>query len=126
MSAVLGDMSFAKNGIYANLFLVEEPEAHLHPQLQELILSFFKKKVSQYENIQIIMTSHSPTLVSRIGIQNINLLYEKNHKPCNYPLAKTSLTDEEADYLEKYLDVTKSQLFLLKALFLLKELARLF
>lgn len=114
MSAVLGDMSFAKSGIYANLFLVEEPEAHLHPQLQELVLNFFSKKVEQHENIQVIMTSHSPTLVSKIGIKHINLLYENQHKLYNYPLGKASLTDEENDYLEKYLDVTKSQLFFAK------------
>ena len=114
ISAVLGDMSFAKSGIYTNLFLVEEPEAHLHPQLQELILNFFSKKVQQHENIQVIMTSHSPTLVSKIGIKNINLLYESQHKLYNYPLIKALLTDEENDYLEKYLDVTKSQLFFAK------------
>lgn len=114
MSAVLGDMSFAKSGIYANLFLVEEPEAHLHPQLQELILNFFAKKVALHENIQVIMTSHSPTLVSKIGIKNINLLYENKHKIYNYPLAKAYLMDKEIDFLEKYLDVTKSQLFFAK------------
>lgn len=114
MSAVLGDMSFAKIGIYENLFLVEEPEAHLHPQLQELILNFFAEKVAQNDNIQVIMTSHSPTLVSKIRIKHINLLYEKQHKLYNYPLAKASLTEEEIDYLEKYLDVTKSQLFFAK------------
>ena len=114
ISAVLGDMSFEKNGIYENLFLVEEPEAHLHPQLQELILNFFGKNTSQHENIQVIMTSHSPTLVSKIGIKHINLLYEYNHKIYNYPLKTAGLNDEENDYLEKYLDVTKSQLFFAK------------
>lgn len=114
ISAVLGDMSFEKNGIYENLFLVEEPEAHLHPQLQELILNFFGKNTEKYKNIQVIMTSHSPTLVSRIGIKHINLLYEYNHKIYNYPLKTAGLNDEENDYLEKYLDVTKSQLFFAK------------
>ena len=61
ISAVLGDMSFEKSGIYENVFLVEEPEAHLHPQLQELILNFFMKNVQQHENIQVIMTSHTET-----------------------------------------------------------------
>ena len=116
ISAVLGDMSLAKNGIYANLFLVEEPEAHLHPQLQELILNFFCKKTEQSENIQVIMTSHSPTLVSKIGIKHINLLYENQHMLYNYPLSTATLTNEEADYLEKYLDVTKSQLFFAKGI----------
>lgn len=35
ISAVLGDMSFEKSGIYENVFLVEEPEAHLHPQWKD-------------------------------------------------------------------------------------------
>lgn len=72
ISAVLGDMSFEKSGIYENVFLVEEPEAHLHPQLQELILNFFMKNVQQHENIQVIMTSHSPTMVSKIGTKNMD------------------------------------------------------
>lgn len=114
VSAVLGDMSFAKSGIYSNLFLVEEPEAHLHPQLQELVLGFFYKKVKQSDKIQVIMTSHSPTLVSRIGIKHINLLYEYQHMIFNYPFINCSLDEEEQDYLEKYLDVTKSQLFFAK------------
>lgn len=111
ISAVLGDMSFDKDGIYENLFLVEEPEAHLHPQLQELILNFFCKKTEQHDSIQVIMTSHSPTLVSKIGIKHINLLYENQHELYNYPLKTAGLSSEESDYLEKYLDVTKSQLF---------------
>lgn len=111
ISAVLGDMSFDKDGIYENLFLVEEPEAHLHPQLQELILDFFCKKTEQHNSIQVIMTSHSPTLVSKIGIRHINLLYENQHQLHNYPLKTAGLSNVESDYLEKYLDVTKSQLF---------------
>lgn len=116
ISAVLGDMSFSKSGIFTNVFLVEEPEAHLHPQLQELVLNFFNKKIKKSDNIQVIMTSHSPTLVSKVGINHINLLYDNNHTISNYPFATTSLSDEEKDYLEKYIDVTKSQLFFAKGI----------
>jgi putative ATP-dependent endonuclease of OLD family len=114
MSAVLGDMSLDKAGIYLNIFTIEEPEAHLHPQLQELIHSFFENRCNNSSLIQIIYTSHSPTLVSRIGINAINLLFERNHSICCYPLSHASLTDMEKDYLEKYLDVTKSQIFFAK------------
>ena len=116
MSAVLGDMSLDKSGTYLNLFTVEEPEAHLHPQLQELIHNFFERRHNVSQSIQVIYSSHSPTLVSRIGIESINLLYEDNHAIRCYPLSNTSLLDNEKDYLEKYLDVTKSQMFFAKGI----------
>ena len=116
MSAVLGDMSLEKAGVSLNLFAIEEPEAHLHPQLQELIHNFFERKYNDLSSIQVIYTSHSPTLVSRIGINAINLLYEDLHTIHCYPLASAKLEPDEQYYLEKFLDVTKSQMFFAKGI----------
>lgn len=111
MSAVLGDMAIEKGGVYQNLLLVEEPEAHLHPQLQELVHNFLSDANENDSNIQIIYTSHSPTLASKIDIENINLLYEYWHKKYCLPFSQTNLTEENKKYLQRYLDVTKSQMF---------------
>lgn len=111
MSAVLGDMAIEKGGVYQNLLLVEEPEAHLHPQLQELVHNFLSDANKNDGNIQIIYTSHSPTLASKIDIENINLLYEYGHKKYCLPFSQTNLTEENKKYLQRYLDVTKSQMF---------------
>lgn len=116
MSTVLGDMSLDKKGIFLNLFTIEEPEAHLHPQLQELLHNFFEKKYKKSTSIQVIYTSHSPTLVSKIGIDATNLLYKENHTSRCYPLANAQLDEKEKNYLEKYLDVTKSQIFFAKGI----------
>jgi len=111
MSAVLGDMAIEKGGVYQNLLLVEEPEAHLHPQLQELVHNFLSDANKNDGNIQIIYTSHSPTLASKMDIENINLLYEYGHKKYCLPFSQTNLTEENKKYLQRYLDVTKSQMF---------------
>ncbi len=115
MAAVLGDIEAATAGTLFSLLLVEEPEAHLHPQLQELVHSFFEKN-SNKDNVQVIYTSHSPTLISRIGIDKIVLLFENAHRINCLSLSESNLDDKDKYYLERYLDVTKSQMLFAKGI----------
>lgn len=117
MSTILGDLSIDTEGIHQRLLLVEEPEAHLHPQLQELVYKFFQKQHGT-QNIQVVFTSHSPTLVSKIGLDQINLLYEKTHIIHCMPMSQCKAASNPTDknHLKKYLDVTKSQMFFAKGL----------
>ncbi len=53
--------------------LIEEPEAHLHPQMQQVFISQIKKTVIDAKNIdglsvQIIISTHSSHIVSEAGI----------------------------------------------------------
>ena len=115
MAAVLGDIEAATAETLFSLLLVEEPEAHLHPQLQELVHSFFEKN-SNNENVQVIYTSHSPTLISRIGIDKIVLLFENKHRIDCLSLSESNLDNKDRYYLERYLDVTKSQMLFAKGI----------
>ena len=115
MAAVLGDLEAATAETLFSLLLVEEPEAHLHPQLQELVHSFFEIN-SNRDNVQVIYTSHSPTLISRIGIDKIVLLFENKHRIGCLSLSESNLNDKDKYYLERYLDVTKSQMLFAKGI----------
>lgn len=115
MAAVLGDIEATTAETLFNLLLVEEPEAHLHPQLQELVHSFFETN-SNKDNVQVIYTSHSPTLISRIGIDKIVLLFENKHRIGCLSLSGSELNYNDKYYLERYLDVTKSQMLFAKGI----------
>ena len=67
------------------LFLVEEPEAHLHPQLQAAVLAFLKDRAvksrevpkddgSPAGEIQVVVATHSPNLTASVPSKNIVFL----------------------------------------------------
>ena len=71
----------AWNGV--KLCLVEELEAHLHPQAQMKVINKLIQ-CSNDDNIQFILTTHSPNLTSKLPLEN--LIYCHN-KFC-YPMGK--------------------------------------
>lgn len=95
------------NGL--KLCMIEELEAHLHPQAQLKIINRLKKE----EGIQYILTSHSPNITSQAELKEIIIC--KNDSV--FPLAEgnTKLHPKDYKYLTRFLDVTKSNLFFSKA-----------
>ena len=94
------------------LMLLEEPEAHLHPQLLYLLNDFLQEN----NNMQIILTSHSPTLISRFKIDKLIVLQQIKDKIKISNLSKINFENGEQEIIERYLDVTKSQMFFAKGI----------
>lgn len=90
------------------LLLIEEPEAHLHAQRQLRVMKFLQHQATE-SGIQIIVTTHSPNLASAIAINNL-VMINGGHA---FSLAETKTKLEASDYrfLERFLDVTKANLF---------------
>jgi len=95
------------------LLLVEEPEAHLHPQRQLRLMGFLQEQVKKpradEQQIQIIVTTHSPNLASDIDLDNLVLI--RNRKAFPMAQGKTKLGSSDYRFLERFLDVTKANLF---------------
>ena len=97
------------------LALVEELEAHLHPQYQLRLIDYIS---SQQKNEQFILTTHSITLASKIRLENLIVL--KGNEV--FPMSKEYTMMKPADYkfLERFLDATKSNLFFAKGLIMVE------
>lgn len=97
------------------LALVEELEAHLHPQYQLRLIDYIS---SQQKNEQFILTTHSITLASKIRLENLIVL--KGNEV--FPMSKEYTRMKPADYnfLERFLDATKANLFFAKGLIMVE------
>lgn len=109
-ATILGDLG-SRSEYYKSL-LIEEPEAHLHPQLQNVLFSYLKSYASDF---QTFITSHSPTITAKTDLDSL-LVVHKNENSIIKSLAliNSDLDPKQKKYLSKFLDVTKSQLFFAK------------
>ncbi|MGV8946618.1 MAG: ATP-dependent nuclease [Lutibacter sp.] len=111
-ATVLGDLKQRKvlqSETYAAL-LIEEPEAHLHPQLQNLFFNYLNK-LDIEQGFQIFISSHSPTITAKADLKSVIVLQNQENKIHALSLTKSGLTGDNQKYLHKFLDVTKSQMF---------------
>lgn len=111
-ATVLGDLKQRKIlqvETYAAL-LIEEPEAHLHPQLQNLFFNYVNKLDTE-QGFQIFISSHSPTITAKADLKSVIVLQNQMNKIHALSLTKSGLTGNNQKYLHKFLDVTKSQMF---------------
>lgn len=106
------------------LLFIEEPESHMHPQLQERFIQFvneFAKKLSGLDNVRpcpIVLSTHSPHIVNVVDFSKIRYFVRdtngavcKNLSDFAFDFSDESERKTHLDFLEKYLELTKCDLF---------------
>ncbi|MET8241768.1 AAA family ATPase [Streptomyces sp. NPDC005078] len=100
IATVLAELEAARDADLT-LFLVEEPEAHLHPQLQILLLEQLRSQAMKSQNasppvegaplgrIQVVITTHSPVLAAATTVEDLVVF-----KRCRTPAPHTAQEPE--------------------------------
>ncbi|WP_286869159.1 ATP-dependent nuclease [Sphingobium sp.] len=102
--------------------LIEEPEAHLHPQHQTLFMEVLAARAAKpdpvkgetHQQVQVLLTTHSPQLAAGAELETMTMIVD--HRAFPLGAAHTRLGVDDYEFLRRFLDATKANLFFARAL----------
>ncbi len=111
-----------------HLIFVEEPEAHLHPQMQEVFISQLNAAIGKLSasypeeaawNVQFVITTHSPHVANAASFEAVR--YFLNESPTQANARQTKVKDfkkgmggispDDQNFLHQYMTLTKCDLY---------------
>lgn len=155
MAVVLSELARNQESAYRGL-IVEEPESHLHPQLQAVLLRYLEnikaiqataseapkeaatigEEIDSKPNeqastsqddipVQVFVTSHSPNFASIAKLSSLICLIETGEGAASFLPRSVVFDKGKREKLERYLDVTRAELFFARRVIFVEGAAEL-
>lgn len=126
MAVVLSELTKNPEASYRGL-IIEEPEAHLHPQLQAVLLGYLEtiKAVEGEKPVQLFVTSHSPNFASIADLDSLACLVDTGGGTETFFPRDITFGKGKREKLERYLDVTRAELFFARRVIFVEGAAEL-
>jgi predicted ATP-dependent endonuclease of OLD family len=107
---------FNKNSKDINIFFIEEPEAHTHPQIQSIFIKHIKEILG--DKLQVFITTHSPYIVKDSDFEDVRYFANKNGEVRIknfydelYKKYKEEKEENLFEFLKQYLTINSAELF---------------
>lgn len=126
MAVILSELAKNPEASYRGL-IIEEPEAHLHPQLQAVLLRYLEsiQAAEGDKPVQLFVTSHSPNFASIADLDCLACLVDTGTTVETFFPRMIAFEKGKREKLERYLDVTRAELSFARRVILVEGAAEL-
>lgn len=111
-----------------HLIFIEEPEAHLHPQMQEVFIAQLNAAIEKLSasypdepvwNVQFIISTHSPHVANAASFEAVRYFLNEASSPTKPRHTKVKdfkkglgcISTEDQEFLHQYMTLTKCDLY---------------